>query len=201
MSLYENVTGPDTEFSASKYLRQETAALHEAVEGEVDWDAIFSSRETYATALASLRGVVAAADDAIEQQIGDSLQDLSGRRTAAWIAQDLESLHAEVVPAEQQPNLAWVSTPAAAAGVLYVLEGSSLGGLQLAKLAESRLGLRPDRGASYFHGYGAEAGQRWRRTKAWLDHFLDTPAMANEALAAARQMFRVYGNALRIDSN
>lgn len=82
---------------------------------------------------------------------------------------------------------------AGAVGVLYVVEGSALGGRVLARWIQSRLGYDGVFGASSFLPYGPDPGDRWRafgvlaeRTaRAWPDQLA---AM----VAAARATFEVH---------
>jgi hypothetical protein len=46
-------------------------------------------------------------------------------------------------------------------GSLYVIEGSALGGRVITPHLKRTLGLGQGRGASYFHGFGGEAGVMW----------------------------------------
>jgi len=59
--------------------------------------------------------------------------------------------------------------PSAALGILYVIEGSTLGGQVIAKRIREKLNLTPDLGGHYFSSYGANVMPTWRETKAVLD--------------------------------
>ncbi|MGC4030749.1 MAG: biliverdin-producing heme oxygenase [Tepidisphaeraceae bacterium] len=61
-----------------------------------------------------------------------------------------------------------------ALGVLYVIEGSTLGGQHVAKTVHARLGLTPENGIAYFSSYGANVGVRWRETKTVLNAWSQT---------------------------
>ena len=85
-----------------------------------------------------------------------------------------------------------LSTPSAALGVLYVVEGSTLGGQHVAKFVRGELGLTPQHGLAYFSSYGPDVGARWRETK----RLIDTPpfaADAGAAIAAANATFACLG--------
>lgn len=49
-----------------------------------------------------------------------------------------------------------------ALGILYVLEGSTLGGRVIYKNINTALGLDADSGLFYFAGYGGQTGSHWR---------------------------------------
>ena len=53
-------------------------------------------------------------------------------------------------------------TTAFALGILYVVEGSSLGGRFILKNLETIPGLDNGKGVSYFTGYGNKTGSQWK---------------------------------------
>ena len=53
-------------------------------------------------------------------------------------------------------------TRAEAFGVLYVVEGATLGGQVLSRHLEETLGLGSANGARFFHGYGSRTGAMWQ---------------------------------------
>lgn len=101
-----------------------------------------------------------------------------------WLCDDLESLGA--APLEPGPELR-IEDVAAAAGALYVVEGSALGATQLLSDA-CRLGATPQRGARFLHAHGGEAaGIRWREYVRCLERAsFDADAEAALVDAAAR---------------
>lgn len=89
--------------------------------------------------------------------------DLGSRRKAPLLRADLAELDVACPP----PGL-YRHPPrtATALGVLYVLEGSTLGGRVLRDEALRRLGTVPTR---FLDGYGVDTGRRWRETRAVLE--------------------------------
>jgi heme oxygenase len=67
-------------------------------------------------------------------------------------------------------------------GVLYVLEGATLGGQVLSRHLERTLGLGPGNGARFFHGYGSRTGEMWQSFRKAL---LACPLSAGEEEAMA----------------
>jgi heme oxygenase len=79
-------------------------------------------------------------------------------------------------------------TPGAAWGSVYVMEGSALGGQVITRsLADA--GLRPDRGAAYFHGWGPATGAMWKEVRTLLDQQLADPHTLAQACAGACATF------------
>lgn len=66
-------------------------------------------------------------------------------------------------------------------GIMYVMEGSKLGGRLILKNIQSALGYSDTDGASYLAGFGNETGSRW---KYFLDRFSElVPDASGENLA------------------
>ena len=82
---------------------------------------------------------------------------------------------------------------AAFLGVIYVLEGSTLGGRLIARHVEPTLGLTDGHGSSYFRGHGEATGALWRETVDAIAAVPDTDIL-NEA---ALRTFAVFRAALK----
>ncbi len=65
-----------------------------------------------------------------------------------------------------------VDSPGACMGVMYVLEGATLGGQVLRREINKRLGLDEQSGTAFLDVYGALTGPRW---KAFLNHRMKYP--------------------------
>ena len=91
--------------------------------------------------------------------------DLTPRLKAPILQRDLCKLGESVRTLEQLPicqHLPVIDSSAACLGVLYVLEGATLGGQILRREIATRLGLNADSGAAFLDVYGAATGRRWR---------------------------------------
>jgi len=75
---------------------------------------------------------------------------------------------------------------ASAAGSLYVLEGSTLGGRVINRLL-SGAPWYPAGGLAYWDPYGADTGKRWRETLVYLESL--PPDWSDEVIASARATF------------
>jgi heme oxygenase (biliverdin-IX-beta and delta-forming) len=68
------------------------------------------------------------------------------------------------------------------------MEGSALGGQVITRsLADA--GLRPDRGAAYFHGWGPATGAMWKEVRTLLDQQLADPDTLAQACDGACATF------------
>jgi heme oxygenase len=77
-------------------------------------------------------------------------------------------------------------------GVMYVLEGASLGGKVLAKHFQNRWGLSKNGGATFLNFYGPELAENWDHYINWLESSLP-PADLPRTIATARATFDTMG--------
>ena len=99
------------------------------------------------------------------------------------------------IPLENLPicdQLPVIDSSAACLGVLYVLEGATLGGQILRREISARLGLEADNGAAFLDVYGAATGRRWRE---FIEYLGNRPMTADEREAvviAAQTTFSCF---------
>lgn len=174
-------------------LRKETRRLHEETERAMDLPSRLSSESAYADLLSRLYAVVAPLEHGLDAlRLPSALGlDLERRRKAHLLRADLLALGRDAVPRPAPPPR--LPDTDAAMGCLYVLEGSTLGGQIIRRQVQARLGLGPDRGCSYFAGYGAGTGPMWKAYCAALGRYGETRPEAGAALvAAAADTFRRF---------
>jgi heme oxygenase len=146
-------------------LKAATASLHERLERHVHAAGHLDDLGRYADLLARFHACYAP----LEQRLSrldwcQALPDAEQRLVkAGWLAQDLERLGAPGRPRAPSPRLALPEDVDEGLGCLYVLEGATLGGAIVSRHVAQRLGLSPERGARFFHGYGEARGLLWRR--------------------------------------
>jgi heme oxygenase len=101
----------------------------------------------------------------LQETFARAIEQVGGRYDLAdrvsWLRADLVHLGAGVALSEHgwQPPL--LRDAAELVGVLYVVEGSTLGGQVIARRVEASLGLGPAHGATFFNGWGAQTEARW----------------------------------------
>lgn len=91
--------------------------------------------------------------------------------------------------------------PASRLGALYVVEGSALGGRQLARGLDRLLGADCAEGRRFFAGRGAETCSAWTKFAAQLAAFDAAPAGRTILIAAATATFAAFENWLSDWSN
>lgn len=165
MTQPETSTQPETLHAR---LRAATAEAHDALERDLDWQGRVATLDGYRVLLARLRGFHAVYEPAIATGLSDETF-LAPRRRLAALDADLSALGLDAaaraaLPAPPAPRLAGEG---AAFGALYVLEGSTLGGLVIGR----HVGGLHGEGVplAYYAGRGREAGPLWRTFRERLD--------------------------------
>lgn len=171
--------------SARSVLRAATASAHERVDrafGAFD----LRDRDGYRRFLVAQAGPLLTAEAAVDAfDLLALLPDWPERRRAPLIRADLADFGA----ATPSPEPFDLRSDAAALGVIYVLEGSRLGGAMLARNVPMDLPARFIR--------CAPAPKRWRGLIELLDQHLVTPDQHEVAADAARAVFDLFWRSAR----
>ncbi|GFM52930.1 Heme oxygenase [Pseudomonas cichorii] len=89
-------------------------------------------------------------------------------------------------------QLPLIDSPGACLGVLYVLEGATLGGQILRREIHKRLGLNEQTGAAFLNVYGSATGMRWKAFLSYLDSVQAEAATTEAAVLAAQSTFACF---------
>ena len=181
-----------TDEDVLRRLRTETAPEHQAVEGSLDLLSPDLTRERLVAVLTRMHGFWQAAEAglgdwaATEPAAADRV-DWSQRHRAPLFAADLAALGA--APADELPELPAVPDTDAALGRLYVLEGSSLGGVFI----DRHLATLPQLAAAgrlrCFTPYGDRTGAMWHAFRSVTRARVAEGGDADRLVRAARQTF------------
>lgn len=150
--------------SVLRLMRESTWPIHQRLDRRLSAARRFARREDYRAHLAALWGIHAAVErgwDAVAWT--DVLDDIDERRKLPLLEADLHRLGGTCAELPICPDLPSGSDPSTALGVLYVLEGSTLGGRHLLAVVGRTLALGPDNGASYLASYGERVDAMWSR--------------------------------------
>lgn len=174
-------------------LRAETRTQHEEMEAVF---ALPGDREQHREWCAIFLGFLAPLEERLAATWGREHPFLAGRLgKAAWLREDLLALGLNPAAIEALPRcteLPAIDTPEKALGVLYVFEGSTLGGQLISRHLENVVGLKDGVGYRYFRSYGPEVGRRWKAFGALLLQH-SNPRADPEIVAAANDTFaRLY---------
>lgn len=175
-------------------LRRETRELHEAVERDVDIARCLSSREAYRSLLMRWWGFLVVTEPAMAAVLDPGL--FAHRRKIDLLRRDLERLGLSEADIASIPicDTATPRTEVEALGALYVLEGSTLGGQIIARMAVEALGA--DVPLGFYHPYGPKAGVMWRDCRSALSERA-APAAEDIILAWAKMTFEQLSHWLR----
>jgi heme oxygenase len=117
--------------------------------------------------------------------------DLTERARTPLLAADLRALNSADPGAPALcGEVPLVPNAAAALGCMYVIEGASLGGQIISRHLRAKLGITPEGGGRFFHGYGERTGEMWRGFGAAVSSFAPTPDAQGEMVQAAIGTFR-----------
>ena len=175
-----------------RLLRAGTAAEHESVERTLDLLDPHLDRSRLTGVLTRMHGFWQAAEAGLDDWATRFPSDAravtwAARRRADLFAADLDALGAAPAPAE--PELPPVEDTDDALGRLYVLEGSTLGGVFIDRHLDGLPALSGVR-LRAFSPYGAETGAMWHAfRRVTRDHVADG-GDADAMLTAATSTFR-----------
>jgi heme oxygenase (biliverdin-IX-beta and delta-forming) len=174
-------------------LRTSTASSHTALEALPVSVSIMNPAVTnaqYAHYLTLMHDVVKDVEENIFPLLQGIIPDLNNRSKSAHIEQDLAALGTDK-DAYSKVLSSGINklTPAFALGVMYTVEGSSLGGRVILKNIHAALGHDAENGASYFNGYGGQTGSMWKAFLAHLMRFEAETDTSAEIIAGANYAF------------
>ncbi|MGE7992247.1 biliverdin-producing heme oxygenase [Pseudomonas sp. NPDC089554] len=109
----------------------------------------------------------------------------SARNKTPALTRDLHALALSAAQIDTLPlcaALPAVADEASALGVMYVLEGSTLGGQVLKRAMAERLGLDANNGGAFLDVYAAATGSNWRR---FLERLGTAPATSQASAVEA----------------
>lgn len=182
------------------YLKASTAQLHLQVEAVLDLTGKIASYDRYCEMLKILsrfHAVTGAALEAAEwPDPGPDRRHLAQRRT--WLSKDLTALGCD-----QQPHTdarLELTCSGETLGCLYVLEGSMLGGVVIARNARQSLGIDIDTGGRFFHGFGKMTAAEWANFLAVLDKH-DVQITGPAALQGARKTFALFATLAKLSAD
>jgi heme oxygenase len=118
--------------------------------------------------------------------------EFEARKRSRMLESDLVALgwdRASVIRLPQCDNLRAPENAAVFMGALYVVEGSTLGGIQLARALKALLASDSGEGRSFFLGYGDRHGAMWRSFLSWLEDFASSEADAAAVIDGAIRTF------------
>ncbi len=177
-------------------LRAETAPLHIALEERLPFFSPVLDHDHYQRLLQGYYGFY----QPLERRLLDSHQVppdflLTERLKTATLYSDLLALGLTERKIAELPlcqSLPVIDSPEACLGVLYVLEGATLGGQVLRREIAARLDLNAASGAAFLDVYGDATGRRWREFIDYLATFPLDDAARQSVVSAAQTTFACF---------
>ncbi|WP_338649424.1 biliverdin-producing heme oxygenase [Pseudomonas sp. ML2-2023-3] len=174
-------------------LRSGTQTLHVALEKRLPFFCDTLDLERYKRLLSAYYGFYHELEDRLQHSpLMTSGFDLHARLKTPALHRDLQALGVNTQSLALCDTLPVLSSPASVLGVLYVLEGATLGGNVLRKQMSERLGLDAHNGCAFLYVYGEATGRQW---KAFMDFLGSVPLDAQargEAVQAACSTFSCF---------
>lgn len=169
---------------AHQRLRDATRADHDRLERRVDILKRIASPDTRRALVEGFYGLHRDVESAVAPWLsGVADLEFAARRRSERLARDLE------VTGGRAPDVDPVAVRGRpeALGLMYVLEGSTLGG-QVIRRAATRAGVSMD-GLSFLDPYGAAVGSRWKAFLNVLDAHAQSAGDIDGMVAGARRGF------------
>lgn len=197
-------TMPASEDNLHGRLRAATRPLHAELELAVKIGERIRTRESYIDYLVRLFGLHVSAEIALQAlnftPLGFAYPSPYRSRL---LAADLTELG---VPPQALSSLALPPAPRlgtipAGLGCIYVLEGSAKGARAILPEIAAALSLDPEKGATFFNGYGQETKLMWQALLSVLNRIEPSSEEGRQAVEAALETFGMFRRGLAFASD
>lgn len=125
------------------------------------------------------------------------LPDFNQRRKAESILDDLRIMDKEI-SMTLSPMVPEIKNSSDAFGALYVLEGSTLGGVFIANMLSQNMHITEQKGLSFFYGYGKASREMWNVFTEQINKFTEEKGNEEAILAAASETFTLFKQHLQL---
>jgi heme oxygenase len=134
------------------------------------------------------------------QNIKKYLPDYDERRKANLLLEDLLALHLSSPEICEKAYLPFIDSPFQALGAIYVMEGSTLGGVYIIKMIQKKLSGNKNI-FHFFSGYGDRNPLMWSRFKKALDHSTVEEEEMALILSGAEDSFHKFYEWINVNQN
>ncbi|HEU4496032.1 MAG TPA: biliverdin-producing heme oxygenase [Flavobacterium sp.] len=191
MSVENLKTGQPASISFLNNLREKTSRLHKELEALPISKSVVDPEITlpdYKKYLSLMHDVVKNFEQQVYPMLLHEVPDIEERRKASLLWNDLKYAGAAKESDARQLEMKVASVPFAM-GMMYVIEGSTLGGRFILKNIQENLGFDENHGASYLSGYGNKTGSCWKKFLNYLTDFEHDTDHEEEIIAGADYAF------------
>jgi heme oxygenase len=144
----------------------------------------------YVNYLAAMCEVIAWTERVIFPRVAAVVPDIERRRKLSAIQHDLAGYTSSVSTQAFTPAIA--TGTGFALGFMYVMEGSTLGGMVILKHIKERGFAREDN-TNFFTGYGPATGSSWRSFIDLFSRYVVQHHLEDEAIEGAKAAFQSIG--------
>ena len=185
-------------FDMRSFLRDGTHADHVRLNRHPlleDMTRVRYSLATYQIVLTAYFHFYRVFETAVERAVADGVSQFlfEPRRKLPWLAKDLSYFGIDPEADAWRPEILQqpmqILDEKQLLGVLYTIEGSSLGGQVISRHLATHLALSPDAGARFFYGYGDQTMPLWQQFQGFINAALNHEESRCSALQAARMTF------------
>jgi heme oxygenase len=182
-------------------LKTHTAESHKKLEELPVSASILSPNmdiENYCNYLSLMHDVHISTEEIVFPLVSDIIDDLKDRKKTHLIEEDLLFLNCNKNLSTNVFKAPEMSVPFAL-GVLYVIEGSTLGGRFILKNVTLNSKLSGGQGVSYFNGYGDKTGSYWKSFLNTLSEYEQTNNCGDAIIEGAVYAFNsIYNHFLEV---
>lgn len=174
-------------------LRADTSSLHNSLEElsiSKNLTADNATLSDYTCYLQAMYGVVKDAEQNIYPLLEDVIPDVNDRLKLASLESDIKNIDEEVYNKTVFPIEAKKNDVPFLLGIMYVVEGSALGGRVILKNLSEQIKLSQEVGTSYFTGYGERTGEMWKAFVEKMSNYAVANSVEDEIIDGANCAFR-----------
>jgi len=177
----------------SETLKEETKDLHVALEkAMVPMIRNIRVNEDYIQVLQLFYSYFGGLEKKLATVAALNVPDYAHRRKKEAIAKDIISLGGTVPELTPNLHLPAIENELQAWGALYVMEGSTLGGLHISKMIAKHLDLQNGTSLAFFDGYGDHTNSMWESFKSAMDQKITSPEEQAIVVQSANDTFTAF---------
>lgn len=180
-----------------KILKEKTTQLHKEVEKDNIGNAIVDhsiTPEVYTKLLQQNYIAYGSLEKALSEykNLVNDFESLINFSHTKKLRADLKT-RAIGIPALSEEPLAFINSREACLGALYVVEGSTMGGLMMSRHLKKCEYLDQDKAHHFFHGDAKKGLKRWNTYKTLIDPLVFTEEQTNLIVKSACHTFNFFG--------
>ena len=174
----------------AELIKEHTHTHHQALEASmVRRIKAIAAPEDYVTLLQIFYSYFGGLEKQIKLSIAGTLPDLEQRRKADDLAKDIQHFGGSIPTLAEGKDLPEMTTPLQAMAALYVIEGSTLGGIYISKMIAKQLNIEDGEGLRFFNGYGEQTQQKWEKFKTIFNALPQNEEEQQQMIATADDTF------------